>query len=126
MTGTFWKIIRFGITGASGMVIDFGITWVCREKLKWNKYIANSTGFTIAAINNFIFNRIWTFRSNNPDWTPEFGKFMAFSLAGLLLNNLFVYIFHKRLNQNFYLSKLVATLLVFLWNFTMNYYFNFR
>ena len=43
MTTLFWKIIRFGITGASGMIIDFGITWLCREKFKWNKYVANTT-----------------------------------------------------------------------------------
>jgi putative flippase GtrA len=126
MSVTFWKIIRFGLTGTVGVIIDFGITWLCREKLKWNKYIANSTGFILAATNNYILNRIWTFQSANPNWQTEFGKFLAFSLAGLALNNFIVYILNGRLKLNFYLSKLIATLLVFAWNFTMNYYFNFK
>ena len=126
MSNTFWKIIKFGVTGAVGMLIDFGVTWLCREKLKWNKYIANTTGFSLAATNNFIINRNWTFKSVNPNWHLEFEKFLVFSLIGLALNNLFVFLFNDKLKLNFSLSKLVATILVFIWNFTSNYYFNFR
>ena len=108
------------------MVIDFGTTWFCREKLKWNKYLANTIGFTLAAINNFIINRLWTFKSINPNWHVEFGKFVLFSLVGLGLNNLVVFILHGRYKVNFYVSKVIATLLVFAWNFTTNYYFNFK
>ena len=126
MAFIFWKIIRFGITGASGMALDFGTTWLCRQKFGWNKYIASSTGFIVAATNNYIINRLWTFHSTNPNWQVEFGKFLLFSLVGLGLNNLFVFLLHERLKMNFYLSKLIATVLVFVWNFTSNYYFNFK
>ena len=126
MAAMFWKIIKFGFAGAIGMAIDFGTTWLCREKLQWNKYIANSTGFTVAVINNYIINRIWTFHSTNSNWHAEFGKFLVFSLVGLALNNLFVFLLHSRFKMNFYLSKLIATLLVFVWNFTSNYFFNFK
>lgn len=126
MSNTFWKIIKFGVTGAVGMLIDFGVTWLCREKLKWNKYIANTTGFSLAATNNFIINRNWTFKSVNPNWHLEFEKFLVFSLIGLALNNLFVFLFNDKLKLNFYVSKLAATVLVFIWNFMSNYYFNFR
>ena len=126
MTAIFWKIIKFGVAGAMGMLIDFGTTWLCREKLRWNKYIANSTGFTIAAINNYMINRLWTFQSTNPNWQSELVKFLLFSLVGLALNNLFVFLLHSRFKMNFYLGKLVATLLVFAWNFTSNYFFNFK
>ncbi len=126
MIGTLWKIVRFGIAGAIGMVIDFGTTWVCRKKLKWNKYLANTTGFTLAAINNYIINRFWTFASSNPNWQAEFSKFLLFSLAGLALNNLLVFLLHGRLKMNFYVSKLIATICVFAWNFSTNYFFNFK
>ena len=43
------KMIKFGLVGLMGMVIDFGITWLCKEKLKWNKYVANSCGFTLGS-----------------------------------------------------------------------------
>lgn len=126
MAETFWKIIRFGITGISGMAIDFAITWICRDILKWNKYIANTIGLTVAVTSNFILNRTWTFESANPNWQAEFGRFLLFSLTGLVLNNLFIFIFNGRLKMNFYVAKLIATAFVFLWNFTANFFFNFK
>lgn len=126
MLEKFFTVLRFGITGSMGMAIDFGITWFCKEKLKWNKYLANSTGFVIAVINNYIINRIWTFKSTNPNWEVEFEKYFLFSLIGLLLNNSFVYLFHQKLKWNFYASKLAASALVFIWNFSSNYFLNFR
>ncbi len=126
MFETFFKIIKFGSTGLLGMGIDFGTTWLCKEKLKLNKYLASSIGFVLAIINNYIINRIWTFKSANPHWQQEFGKFFLFGVIGLFLNNGFVYLFHQKLKWNFYMAKLAATIIVFLWNFYTNYYLNFR
>jgi len=121
-----FKIIKFGLTGALGIIIDFGTTWICKEKLKWNKYISNSMGFCLAVLSNFFINRFWTFKSTNPSWHGEFEKFLLFSLVGLLLNNGFIYLFHHKLKWNFYLAKLTAIGLVFIWNFGTNFYFNFK
>lgn len=120
------KFVKFGIVGAMGVVIDFGLTWYCKEKLRWNKYIANITGFSIAVINNYILNRLWTFKSTNPHWQTEFGKFALVSTMGLLLNNGCIYIFHQRLKLNFYTAKIIATGIVFIWNFTSNMFFTFH
>jgi putative flippase GtrA len=120
------KLVKFGAVGISGMCIDFGITWVCKEKLHWNKFLANSFGFTLAVINNYLLNRVWTFESNSADWQIEFGKFVLVSLVGLGINNLLVYILHSRMKAGFYLSKAAATACVIAWNFLTNYFFTFR
>lgn len=39
------QFIKFCIVGGSGVFVDFGITYLCKEWLKFNKYIANSLGF---------------------------------------------------------------------------------
>lgn len=120
------KLIKFGIVGVSGMIVDFGTTWILKEKLKVQKYIANSTGFTLAATSNYILNRIWTFNSTDPHIVSQFLKFFIISVLGLLLNNLIIYFFTDfKYRINFYISKGIATLLVFLWNFFMNYLFTF-
>jgi putative flippase GtrA len=122
----FIKFVKFGVVGITGMCVDFGVTWLCKEKLRWNKFIANSFGFTLAVINNYLLNRAWTFESTNAQWQAEFGKFVLVSLAGLGINNLLVYILHSRLRANFYLSKGIATACVVAWNFITNYLFTFR
>jgi putative flippase GtrA len=108
------------------MVVDFGVTWLCKEKLHWNKYLSNSLGFVIAATNNYLWNRLWTFASQSPEVVREYSSFLLISLVGLGLNNLIIYLLHGKLHLNFYWSKLVAIVCVTLWNFGMNYVFTFR
>ena len=122
----FWRFVRFGVVGVSGMVVDFSVTWLCKEKFRWNKYVSNSLGFIIAATNNYIWNRLWTFESQNDSVAREYISFLIISVIGLGLNNLIIYLLHERMKLNFYLSKLIAIGIVTLWNFTLNYVITFR
>lgn len=137
------KFIKFCIVGSTGVFVDFGVTYILKEKVKLNKYVANSMGFLLAATSNFILNRIWTFQSNNPQVGQQYLRFVLISIAGLLLNTMMIWLlngkihvkFHRlvmRLNSgidndkvDFYVSKLVAVFFVTIWNFFMNYFFNF-
>ena len=119
------RFIRFGIVGCSGMIVDFGVTWLCKEKLRWNKYLSNSLGFVLAATNNYVWNRLWTFESESEAVVREYLSFVVIATIGLALNNLIVYLLHERLHLHFYLSKLIAVGCVTLWNFSMNYVFTF-
>lgn len=119
------KFIKFGIVGASGMIIDFSLTYFFKEIIKVQKYIANSIGFTVAAISNYFLNRIWTFESHNPDIPVEFTEFFIISLIGLAINTLILYILVSRYKKKFYFSKLLAIGVVVIWNFFANWIFTF-
>lgn len=120
------KFLKFCVVGFSGMLIDFGTTWLLKEKARVNKYIANSTGFILAATSNYIWNRIWTFNSKSNEIAIEYFSFILISVAGLGINNLVIYLFNDKLKFNFYLSKLIAIGVVTLWNFAMNFLITFR
>lgn len=119
-----FKFFKFIIVGFSGMFVDFSITYLLKEKLRVHRYLANSAGFTVAATSNYLFNRFWTFHSNNPKVFTEFGTFFLISVIGLIINNFFLYLFEKKLN--FYFAKFLAVIITSLWNFTANYYLNFN
>ena len=121
----FFKFMKFGLVGFTGLILDFGVTYLVKEKLRWNKYLANSLGFVIANTNNYILNRLWTFHSADPDIGWQFSKFLLVGLAGLLLNNLIVYLLTDKAKLNFYLSKFIAIVVVFVWNFLLNYLYTF-
>ncbi|MCB2219984.1 MAG: GtrA family protein [Bacteroidetes bacterium] len=121
----FWKFIKFGVVGFSGVFVDFGFTYVCKEWLKIPKYIANAIGFSIAATSNYFLNRIWTFASHDPKIMLEFSQFFAISLIGLLINTFVLWILVSRYKKHFYLSKLFAIAVVTLWNFLANYFITF-
>jgi putative flippase GtrA len=118
-----FKFFKFIAVGFSGMIVDFSITILLKEKLKINRYISNSAGFTIAASSNYLFNRLWTFESNNPKVLVEYSTFFLISLIGLFINNLIIYLFEKKLK--FYFAKFLAIMVTSLWNFMANYYLNF-
>ncbi|WP_082305124.1 GtrA family protein [Persicobacter sp. CCB-QB2] len=125
MKELFMKLLKFGVVGFSGLFIDFGITYFTKERLKWHKYVANSTGFMVAASSNYMLNRIWTFESHDPQILMQYSQFIGVSLIGLVLNNIIIYICNDRFKINFYISKVFAVGVVTLWNFFVNYYFTF-
>jgi putative flippase GtrA len=120
------KFFKFGIVGISGMAVDFGITFLLKEKLKVNKYIASTVGFLVAASSNFMLNRVWTFRNTDPDVSLQFAKFLVSCVIGVLLSSSIIYLLNGRLKLNFYFSKLISIGIVVLWNFTVSYFITFR
>lgn len=120
------KFLKFGVVGFSGVVIDFGFTYLCKEILKIPKYISNAIGFTIAASSNYVLNRIWTFQSQNPHISVEFLKFFCISLFGLGINTFILWTLVNKFNRKFYFSKLVAIAIVTIWNFMINLIFTFK
>jgi len=128
------KFILFGVVGFSGVFIDFGITWLLKEFFRVNKYIANATGFLIAASSNYCLNRIWTFSSSNPNIAVEYSLFLLISIIGLAINSLILFLlvekatipkFKNGSKSKFYFSKLIAIGFVTIWNFMMNYFITF-
>ena len=100
------------------------------------EYLANGLGFTFGATSNYILNRKWTWRSDNPDVKGEFAKFFGVSLAGLGINTLVIWLcqsiggldftlFGVHVTQ-FWTAKIIATAVVTLWNFFVNNFFTFR
>ena len=120
------KFFKFGIVGGSGVLVDFGTTYVCKEWIKIPKYISNAIGFTTAATWNYIFNRIWTFESHDPHITYEFFRFFGVSFIGLGINSFILWLLVSKFKKHFYLSKLFAIAVVMIWNFLMNLLFTFH
>lgn len=122
----FYKFIKFGIVGFTGVFVDFGITYLSKEKLKIPKYVANAIGFSTAATTNYFLNRVWTFRSNNPEVMVEFGEFFAISMVGLGINTLILWLLVSKFKMNFYMAKLFAIGVVTIWNFLANAFITFN
>jgi putative flippase GtrA len=120
------QLLKFALVGITGMGLDFGTTWLLKEKVKINKFIANATGFSIAVVNNFMLNKYWTFDNQNPIATEQFVKFLVISIIGLGINSLLLFILLKKIKGNFYLVKLAVIGLVFFWNFSANYLYTFK
>lgn len=127
----FTKFIKFGIVGASGMVVHFSVLYLFKEIVGLNPYLANTIGFVTAATTNYILNRIWTFRSKEKQVAVEYLKFILVSVIGLGVNNGTMWLTGKLLpdwfdDWRFYLIWVFAVGVTTMWNFFGNMLFTFR
>src|SRR5215471_600740 len=102
------RMIKFGLVGFSGLGVDFSITYLLKEKVKLNKYVANCCGFCCAVISNFFLNAYWTFADSSNRGVLQFSSFALIAIMGLLINTLVIFLLIKKADWNFYLSKLAA------------------
>jgi len=121
----YFKFLKFGLVGFSGLLIDFGVTYLFKEVFKVQKYLANAIGFMMAASSNYFLNRIWTFKSTNPNIAFEYSEFIVISLIGLGINTLILWLLVSKYKLNFYLAKVFAIAVVTVWNFLANAFITF-
>lgn len=122
----FIYALKFALVGMAGLLIDFTVTWAMKDALNINAYVANASGFVLAASANFYLNKKWTFNDGNPQVFKQYLRFFLISLFGLLLNTLLLYLLYGYWGWLFYPSKLMAVVVVFFWNFFANNFFTFR
>lgn len=125
------KFIKFGVVGASGMVVHFGVLYLLRDVAHINQYVANTIGFITAATTNYFLNRIWTFRSHEKQVAVEYLKFILVSVIGLGINNGTLWLTGRLLpdwnsDWRFYILWVFAVGVTTLWNFFGNMLFTFR
>ena len=93
----FKRFAKFLAVGTTGFVVDFGVfnllirTVGLPDVLVFDVLIdgavfAQAISFTLAAINNFMWNRYWTYPdSRSKPILRQFGQFFVLSLIGLLI-----------------------------------------
>ena len=83
----FWlaKYIKFAFIGGIGTVINIAILWTAVEVFFVYYLWAAVLAFVIADTNNFIWNRLWTFKSKG-NLFAQYSQFLVVSIDGLMLN----------------------------------------
>ena len=82
----FKRFTKFLVVGTTGFIVDFGIFNLLLRALNFPPVLAQAISFTLAAINNFIWNRYWTYPdSRSKSILRQFGMFFVLSVIGLLI-----------------------------------------
>ena len=112
------KIIKFSIVGGIATIIDFAFLYIFKEFLNINIIIANTLSFIISVTYNYIASITWVFDVNkNKNKNIQFILFILFSVVGLIINNIILYILTDKLNIYYLISKVIATIIVMIFNF---------
>lgn len=121
------QFIKFGIVGASGMLVSFAVFHLLLH-FQMDLKLAFSIGFILGGVNNYWWNRHWTFRSKGHP-AKELAQFITVSAVALVLGNIITWqldnhltAFHLR-NSFIWLCATVGGVGV---NFFANKYWTFR
>lgn len=129
----FIRFIKFAIVGTSGAVVDFGVLNLLHLVFGFSKFWANTCSFTLAVINNFTWNRLWTFpESRERPLRSQLAQFALVNVAGLAINQVVFlsldrYVFEPLLGPLGYnVAKAIAIIVVLFWNFGVNRIWTYR
>ena len=118
MKKLFEQIIKFGIVGGLAFLIDYGIMVLCKEIFGFSVLVSAGFGFTISVIFNYLASVKWVFDVNkNNSKSKQFITFIIFSIIGLILTEIIMYIGTDIMNISYLFVKIVATLIVMIFNF---------
>jgi len=112
------QILRFLIVGFFATVIDIGLLYIFKEVCDISLIISNTMSFTVSVIFNYFASIKFVFNvSKKHSAKRNFFFFVLFSTIGLMLNDLFLLFGVNILNIYYILSKILATIIVMIFNF---------
>ena len=128
------RFIKFTLTGFSGLIVDYSLLNILTHFFGVASWLAVAVAFTVAAINNFIWNRYWVYpESRQHTIWKHFPTFFIVNAVGLGINELILFLFLVSItalvHSNFLglnLTKAIAAVIVMLWNFVVNRFVTFR
>lgn len=116
----------YACIGAICLVLDFLLYGFLTRVFHIQYIVANILSFLLIAVLNYFGNRHFTYREQGKFEKKQLWKFLLIASVGVFLNTLFLALFFEYLHIYDFLSKLMATGVVFFWNFGMNRYWTFR
>lgn len=112
------QIFKFGIVGGIAFIIDYSIMVFCKEVIGLSVLLSAFFGFTISVIYNYIASVKWVFDvDDSKDSRRNFILFIVFSVIGLILTELIMWLGTDIINISYLIVKIVATVIVMIFNF---------
>lgn len=110
------QFFRYVFVGGIAFIVDGGSLFFI-EKTGINYLIAAVFAFVIGLICNYILSKLLVFKKSKVDGRVEFIVYGVIGVIGLLFTEIIMYILTDIVGIYFMLSKVVAAIIVLLWNF---------
>jgi putative flippase GtrA len=121
------KVIRYAFVGGTASLVDFSVFAIFAKWLGFNYLWVGAAGFVLATAVNYVLSIRHVFVSGACFRRElEIVLVFAVSAVGLGINQLILYVGIGKLGTEMLLTKVFATGVVFLWNYTARNHFVFR
>jgi dolichol-phosphate mannosyltransferase len=114
------RVVRFGVVGASGIVVNLVILYSIIRFTQTPEIIAAGIAVETSILTNFILNDVWTFKDiRTIPIYKRLGRFQVVSIAGMAIN-LVVFTALTLVGVWYILAEVVGIIFAFIFNFIVN------
>jgi dolichol-phosphate mannosyltransferase len=119
------QLVKFCVVGATGYVVNLVVYVVLLDGADLHYRAAATGSFLVAVTNNYVWNRLWTFRHRRGHFAYQGLRFLVVSVL-VYLGNLVILTILVELGVGKILSQAIAIVLVTPLNFVGNKLWSFR
>ncbi len=112
------QILKFSVVGGSAFIIDYGILIIMTEVFRVDYLVSSGFSFTVSVVFNYIMSIKWVFNvEKTRNKKQEMLLFFLFSIIGLGINQIIMWIMVDKFGVFYMISKIGATIVVMIYNF---------
>jgi putative flippase GtrA len=119
------QLVKFCTVGGSGYVVNLAVYTFALDALGLKFYVAATISFLVAVVNNYLWNRAWTFRNQRGHFGYQGFRFLVVSTAVYAANILLLWLLIA-LGLGEIVAQACAVVLVTPINFLGNKLWSFR
>lgn len=119
------QFIKFCLVGSTGALIHLGLLYSLTEFLHIWYVLSAAIGFTVAVLNNFVWDRLWTFKNTSPRIPRQLVMFFTINVISLCINLSVLYVLTEYAGMWYIEAQIVAILVAVTNNFLGNRRFTF-
>jgi putative flippase GtrA len=119
------ELVRFCLVGASGYIVNLLVYYALLDGADVQYRVAATGSFLVAVTNNYIWNRLWTFRHRRGHFAYQGLRFFVVSVI-VYLGNLVILTALVELDVGKIVAQAIAVVLVTPFNFIGNKLWSFR
>ena len=113
------SFIKYALVGVVGLVVDMGFFYVFYEVSHINYILSNIMSSSLAVVNNFILNSIFTFKVRDK-LLYRFISFFSIALAGMAVSSGMLAVMIDGMHMNSMVSKAIAVFFVAMIQYYVN------
>lgn len=122
------SILKFAIVGCINTGMDFITFTFLLSVFGINKLLCQVGGYSMGVINSFVLNKLWTFndKKEKTNTVAQFVKFVITNIISLGISLVGLNILSNKLCINVYVSKIIVTLFLQIFNYVVYKLFIFK
>ena len=120
------KLILYVAWWWTAALVDLFFLYIFTEKIWFHYLISSICSFCIAFVYGFSFQKYITFKHKEGNFKKQVWLFFLFQIIWLGINALLLRIFVDHLRVYYLYAATVNKWIIFVRNFLMNYFFNFK